>query len=76
MGWGILSPPGTEFGPCKGECSHTDCARTRSDAATLCAYCSEPIGYGNKFYDLTVEGENRMAHAVCVWKNEEERRKG
>jgi len=49
MAYGILPSPGTELGPCEGECQHTDCAATRRDAAEVCQFCGEPIGYENKF---------------------------
>jgi len=71
MGWGMLSEPGTQYGPCKESCEHTDCAATRKDAATKCTICGETIGYGTKFY-YTDEGAE---HALCTWKKEEERKK-
>ena len=60
MAWGMLSKPGTEYGPCLGACKHRDCQATRDQAATACAYCAEPIGYGARFY------AHPMAHADCA----------
>ena len=53
----ILPATGTKYGPCKpakvlrknaagqltGDCTHIDCARTRSDAALPCPYCKKPL---------------------------------
>ena len=72
MGWGMLSEPGTEYGPCKERCEHTDCAATRKDAESKCLFCGERIGYGTKFYYVGDEG---LEHAVCTWKKEDERQK-
>ena len=41
---------GVEIGPCKGACTHTDCASTRRMAGASCAICGKPIGYGVRFY--------------------------
>ena len=53
MGWGMIAAPGTEVGPCKEECKHTDCAVTRVMAESLCIHCNKPIGYEKKFYQIT-----------------------
>lgn len=58
-----LSEPGTEYGPCVDPCQHRDCAATRETAATICTYCNEPIGYGNRFYSDDAGGS---VHAVCL----------
>ncbi len=42
--------PGTEYGPCKGTCTHDDCASCREDAAALCTLCKDAIGYERLFY--------------------------
>ena len=55
MGYLFLSPPGTEFGPCKGTCEHTDCKATRDQAAGICPFCGGPIGYEHNFYSMTRE---------------------
>jgi len=71
MGWGTLPAPGTELGPCEGECAHTDCAETRRMAASACARCGEEIGYDRAFY---ARGEG-FVHAACAWAEEAERRR-
>lgn len=66
MAAGTLPPPGTGFGPCATPCQHKDCAATRTMAAAVCGYCSEPIGYDRRFY---VEGDDRLrdlVHASCL----------
>lgn len=35
----VIPKEGSEFGPCVGECSHTDCFITRADAKRLCRQC-------------------------------------
>ncbi len=62
MAAGMLPEPGSEYGPCKKECQHTDCALTRKMAATVCTYCSKEIGYGRLFYDL---GDDKLVHYLC-----------
>lgn len=59
---------GTELGPCAEGCEHTDCAATRRMAARLCPYCTEAIGYGRPFYNVTPDGDpasSVLAHADC-----------
>ncbi len=75
MGYGILSGPGTEAGPCEGTCDHRDCAGTRAMAEAPCKRCCEPIGYDAKFYDIRDRDEDRdgldinrgLVHALCEW---------
>jgi hypothetical protein len=50
MAAGILSKPGTEYGPCAKECQHTDCRKTREMAEARCTICRKPIGYDTRFY--------------------------
>lgn len=64
MAAGILPKPGTKVGPCKGKCSHRDCAQTRQDAATPCRFCQKPIGYGENFIRARLTGA--LAHAWCA----------
>ncbi|MBA7528380.1 hypothetical protein ES705_20563 [subsurface metagenome] len=45
MAYTILPKPGSEVGPCKEACEHTDCAQTRAWADALCPKCNEAIGY-------------------------------
>ena len=79
MGYGILSGPGTDHGPCESECEHRDCAGTRAMAAAPCKHCGEPIGYDTKFYDTRDRSEdsadrdiNRgLVHALCEWEKNE-----
>jgi hypothetical protein len=56
--------PGTEYGPCADECQHIDCAKSRSDAASKCRICNEPIGYGNEIYFE----KSSLVHATCLWR--------
>ena len=63
MAAGMLSKPGSEYGPCAGECDHTDCAATRRMAETPCRICKEPIGYDRRFYR---EDDGSLVHAVCL----------
>jgi len=63
MGWVKLPAPGTELGPCEGECGHSDCARTRRDAAAPCRICGEPIGYDRAFH---YEGGGAVHHACLM----------
>jgi len=70
MAAGILSAPGTEYGPCEDvDCGHTDCAATRAQAASLCRYCDKPIGYETRFYNE----DQGCVHALCAEVAEEER---
>jgi hypothetical protein len=62
MAAGILARPGTTTGPCKVACAHRDCAETRGMAATLCADCQKPIGYGVRFYR---DEQGGLVHAAC-----------
>ena len=64
MASGMVSAPGTEYGPCVEPCRHTDCAESRRWAEALCAICGEPIGYERQFYqsgNWTV-----FRHAACA----------
>lgn len=61
MAAGILSKPGSKFGPCKTPCQHIDCAQTRARAAERCTYCRQAIGYNVRMYQL----ESQTVHAVC-----------
>lgn len=68
MAAGSLASPGTEVGPCADPCEHRDCATTRRMAETACVHCSDPIGYGTSFYNVTPDGEpvwSKLAHAGC-----------
>jgi hypothetical protein len=63
MAAGILSKPGTKFGPCR-KCSHLDCAQTRLMAKSVCKFCNRVIGYGTRF--VTSPTTRRHAHEDCV----------
>lgn len=63
MAAGRLPKPGTEYGPCEGECEHVDCKATRLMAAAVCHFCEETIGYDRRFY--RDEG-GALVHAVCL----------
>ena len=68
MAAGVLSKPGTEFGPCAGNCNHTDCEQTKVMAQTGCKYCHQPIGYDRRFFRF--EG-HQLAHESCAYKEQE-----
>jgi hypothetical protein len=51
MAAGVLSQPGTKYGPCAEPCQHIDCAGSRTIADTVCRYCDKPIGYDRRFYN-------------------------
>lgn len=64
MAAGRLPAPGTDLGPCVGNCLHTDCAATRAQAHEICHFCRNQIGYETRFY---VEATTRqLVHAACL----------
>ncbi len=74
MAAGIMPPEtGGEFSPCV-ECAHIDCAALRENAALICHYCGEAIGWDVRFYNA--EPPNRQGpvptsdfvrvHALCL----------
>lgn len=68
MAAGMFSPPGSEYGPCAEECSHTDCAWTKQRQAKPCVVCNEPIGYERLMYHVEEDGApawSALAHASC-----------
>ena len=72
MAAGIFQSPGTKYGPCKGRCSHADCAELRKAASVLCRICTKPIGYDTPYYDetfvtkVTPMSERVLVHADCL----------
>lgn len=52
MAAGVLSAPGTQRGPCKGDCRHKDCAAIRQMAESICPKCDKAIGYDTRFYQF------------------------
>jgi len=72
MAAGMFQRPGTKYGPCKGRCTHTDCAEGRKAASVRCRICTKPIGYDTPFYDesrvtkLTPMSERVLVHAACL----------
>lgn len=62
MAAGVLSKPGTQYGPCEVDCKHIDCAATRKQAETDCAKCALVIGYETRFYRLP---DGALVHAEC-----------
>jgi len=70
MAAGVLPKPGTKYGPCRGKCKHIDCKRTRTEAASLCSFCHQPIGYGVRYYRSSAG----LDHAACAEDTEERRR--
>lgn len=75
MAAGTLSPPGTEYGPCEGECQHRDCASTRRMASLPCRICGEEIGYETSFFVEETDPEKSqvtvMVHALCAYREDE-----
>lgn len=70
----MISPPGSEFGPCLSQdkpcCTHIDCAQTRAMAESLCTACNLPIGYEVQFFgnrDATGRPDGTFIHAVCEY---------
>lgn len=74
----MISPPGSEFGPCltqdKPCCTHIDCAQLRAQAESLCTICSKPVGYERQFYGNydNYEPLGTFVHAVCEHERIEE----
>jgi hypothetical protein len=64
MAAGTLPTLGSTYGPCEEVCQHTDCAATRTQAASLCTDCGEPIGYDRRFYQA--DDWKRLIHAACA----------
>jgi hypothetical protein len=71
MAYARLPNPGTEYGPCAGQCSHTDCTQTRAMAAQLCPRCNLAIGYEQKFIR---DSRDRLMHWVCACQEAEDAR--
>ncbi len=67
MAAGMISKPGTKYGPCEGECEHTDCAASREMVAGACAICDKPIGYESQFFC----DDGIYRHEGCVWEQRE-----
>lgn len=66
MAAGYIQPPGSEYGPCKEECRHVDCAQTRTMAESVCKYCEQIIGYERGFYNLANHGDIPvLVHSAC-----------
>ncbi len=66
MAAGVWSPVGSDYGPCEGECVHTDCASLREKAAAPCSLCGEAIGYETRFYITPPHRAPFVyAHALC-----------
>jgi len=62
MAAGVLSSPGTKYGPCKTDCKHKDCAEARKMARSICPKYQKAIGYEIRFYKI----EDAYIHADCV----------
>jgi hypothetical protein len=63
MAFGFLPRPGTNLGPCTDDCDHTDCAHTKAQAATLCPYCKEQIGFERAFCN---NSDGEISHLACL----------
>jgi len=68
MAAGLISKPGTEYGPCEGSCTHSDCKSLRKIAQSECYICGQTIGYDKRFY----EDASGFTHAICTEKQIEE----
>jgi hypothetical protein len=68
MAAGVLSSPGTEFGPCADPCQHKDCAATRLTSVSFCVICGEQIGYETRYYmaDGGTPKDGPWEHAACA----------
>jgi len=62
MAAGRLPFPGTKYGPCSTPCNHKDCKETERMSEQVCKYCSKPIGYEVRFYQME---DKNLVHAVC-----------
>lgn len=79
MAAGTLATPGQVYGPCEEKCIHTDCLETRKQAAVVCRYCGDVIGYERRFYRVipfkndppesrwtdSLGCEDALVHAIC-----------
>lgn len=73
MAAGVLSAPGSEYGPCESECWHRDCSLTRDMAAAVCSHCGESIGYDTRFYNVSdMKQPDTYVHASCEEKRIDE----
>lgn len=63
MAYLSIGKPGTEYGPCKGKCKHTDCEMSRRDAAKKCRICAEAIGYDRNY---CIEDKDNYVHFGCL----------
>ena len=62
-----LPKPGTQYGPCAGDCAHIDCAETRRMVAQVCHFCGVQIGYDVRFYsDPDDPTRAALVHARCL----------
>ena len=59
-----LAAPGTEYGPCLGECNHPRCNRARKAATSLCRLCRREIGYSVDYVANPGQALS-FVHAVC-----------
>ncbi len=68
MAAAYLPAPGTEYGPCEGQCKHTDCKSIRGDATAPCTICAKPIGYetGHFLTEHRLSSGRTHAHSRCV----------
>ena len=59
-----LAPPGSRYGPCRTDCPHPRCKRSRRAAATICGQCGLEIGYDvNHTADPAKAGA--LVHSAC-----------
>lgn len=87
MAAGTLPKPGSKFGPCEirgagtwnpdgtvsppDACTHADCVQTRRDAACVCRFCKQRIGYDVRHYidpddKATPVPSRALVHAACL----------
>ena len=62
MAAAAIPGPGTEYGPCKGGCGHTDCAASRAQAAVKCVKCEKKIGYEVLWWFV----DGKAEHYLCT----------
>jgi hypothetical protein len=62
-----LAPPGTQYGPCVGECPHQRCERSRRTASMTCRFCGAEIGYCVN-YVADPARRAGVVHCACIQK--------
>jgi len=73
MGYALVPDIKDEAVVCQKGCNHRDCeANRKMFGEAKCAICGGALRAGEKFFQ---NDEGKLEHAVCVWEQEEERRR-